>query len=101
MLARMATPAELPLSIEQRLQLLVKNIRDYAIYMLDAEGRVVSWNPGAQRFKGYTADEIMGEHFSKFFTAEDREAGLPQRALRQALVEGKFESEGWRVRKDG
>ena len=74
---------------------------DYAIYMLDPDGLVSSWNPGAQRFKGYTADEIIGEHFSRFYTDEDREAGLPARALETAAREGKFEAEGWRVRKDG
>jgi PAS domain S-box-containing protein len=89
------------MAIDQRLQLLVAGIRDYAIYLLDPEGRIASWNAGAQRFKGYTAQEIVGEHFSRFFTPEDRAAGLPMRALRTALAEGKFESEGWRVRKDG
>ena len=69
--------------------------------MLDPEGRVATWNPGAERFKGYTADEIIGQNFSVFFTPEDREAGLPQRALRTAAAEGRFEAEGWRVRKDG
>jgi PAS domain S-box-containing protein len=89
------------MAIDQRLQLLVAGIRDYAIYLLDPEGRIASWNAGAERFKGYTAQEIVGEHFSRFFTPEDRAAGLPMRALRTALAEGKFESEGWRVRKDG
>jgi PAS domain S-box-containing protein len=89
------------MAIDQRLQLLVAGIRDYAIYLLDPEGRIASWNAGAQRFKGYTAQEIVGEHFSRFFTPEDRAAGLPMRALQTALAEGKFESEGWRVRKDG
>ena len=86
---------------EQRLQLLINSVIDYAIYMLDVEGRVVTWNPGAERFKGYRADEIIGEHFSRFFSAEDRAADLPGRALRIAAREGRFESEGWRVRKDG
>jgi PAS domain S-box-containing protein len=89
------------MAIDQRLQLLVAGIRDYAIYLLDTEGRVASWNAGAERFKGYTAQEIVGQHFSRFFTPEDRAAGLPARALQIALAEGKFESEGWRVRKDG
>ena len=88
-------------SIEQRLQLLVAGIRDYAIYLLDPSGNVASWNAGAERFKGYAAEEIMGRHFSEFFTPEDRAAGLPQRAMQIAQAEGKFESEGWRVRKDG
>jgi len=82
-------------------RLLVDAITDYAIYMLDAEGNVVSWNPGAQRFKGYTADEIIGTHFSQFWLEEDRALGKPQQALAVAAREGRFESESWRVRKDG
>jgi PAS domain S-box-containing protein len=87
--------------VDQRLQMLVAGIRDYAIYLLDSTGHIASWNAGAERFKGYSASEIIGHHYSEFFTPEDREAGLPERALRTALAEGKFESEGWRVRKDG
>ncbi|MFN4283168.1 MAG: PAS domain S-box protein [Alphaproteobacteria bacterium] len=86
---------------ENRYRLLVEAIRDYAVYMLDPQGLVTSWNSGAQRFKGYTAAEIIGQHFSQFYTPEDRAAGLPQRALETSLREGKFESEGWRLRKDG
>jgi PAS domain S-box-containing protein len=86
---------------EQRFQLLVNAITDYAVYMLDREGYVATWNPGARRFKGYEPDEIVGSHFSRFFTDEDRATGLPQRALHTAATEGKFETEGWRVRKDG
>jgi PAS domain S-box-containing protein len=89
------------LSEQQRFQLLINSITDYAIYMLDAEGRITTWNPGAQRFKGYSADEIIGRNFSTFFTPEDREAGLPQKALAKSLAEGRFEAEGWRIRKDG
>src|SRR5262245_57140050 len=89
------------LSGADRFQLLVEAVRDYAIYLLDPDGHVVSWNTGAQRFKGYTADEIIGQHFSRFYTEEDRAAGVPQRALDTAANEGKFEAEGWRVRKDG
>ncbi|VWX54026.1 diguanylate cyclase [Novosphingobium sp. 9U] len=85
----------------ERLQLLVGSISEYAIYMLDPEGRVVTWNAGAQRFKGYFADEIIGQHFSCFFRREDRDAGLPGRALRIAARDGRFEAEGWRVRRDG
>jgi len=81
--------------------LLVEAVTDYAIYMLDPEGRVTSWNPGAQRFKGYTHDEIIGRHFSQFYGEEDRKAGLPARALEISAREGKFENEGWRIRKDG
>jgi PAS domain S-box-containing protein len=89
------------LSEEGRYRLLIDAITDYAIFMLDPTGVVASWNPGAERFKGYSAGEIVGEHFSKFYTAEDRAAGLPQLALRIASEEGRFEREGWRVRKDG
>jgi PAS domain S-box-containing protein len=89
------------LTEQQRFQLLVNSITDYAIYMLDRDGRVTTWNPGAERLKGYSADEIIGRHFSVFFTPEDREAGLPDNALRTAAREGRFEAEGWRVRKDG
>ena len=86
---------------EDRYRLLVDAVRDYAIYLLDANGRVSSWNPGAERFKGYSADEIIGQHFSVFYTEEDRQAGVPERALETARREGRFEAEGWRVRKDG
>ena len=86
---------------DQKFQLLVNAVTDYALYMLEPDGRVATWNPGARRFKGYEADEIIGQHFSRFFTDEDREAGLPSQALRTASEEGKYESEGWRVRKDG
>ena len=86
---------------EERFRLLVQSVTDYAIYMLDPEGRVSSWNAGAERFKGYAADEIMGEHFSRFYREEDREAGVPHAALDTARREGRFEAEGWRVRKDG
>jgi len=89
------------LSNDQRTTLLVDAIRDYAIYLLDANGYVSSWNPGAERFKGYTAGEIIGQHFSRFYTDEDRASGRPARALRIAAETGSFEAEGWRVRKDG
>jgi PAS domain S-box-containing protein len=89
------------LSEAQRLQMLIASVRDYAIYMLTPEGYVDSWNPGAERFKGYKANEIIGQHFSVFYTDEDCAAGAPQRTLRTAHDEGKFEAEGWRVRKDG
>jgi len=88
-------------SVEDRYRLLVEAITDYALYMLDPDGYVVSWNPGAQRFKGYKASEIIGQHFSHFYTPEDREKGLPQKALAVAASEGRYESEGWRLRKDG
>jgi len=86
---------------DRRLELLLDAVKDYAIYLLDIEGHVASWNTGAQRFKGYTADEIIGAHFSRFYTPEDRARGLPAEALRIAAEQGKFESEGWRIRKDG
>ncbi|MCX5508429.1 MULTISPECIES: two-component system sensor histidine kinase NtrB [Pseudomonas] len=86
---------------EARYEQLVQAVVDYAIYMLDPTGHVVSWNAGAQRIKGYDADEIIGQHFSLFFTAQDCADGRPQRLLRQALEEGKAQDEGWRVRKDG
>ena len=84
-----------------RFQCLVDAIKDYAIYMLDPDGRVTSWNSGAERFKGYSELEILGRHFSCFYTPEDIEAGLPDRALATAEREGHFDAEGWRVRKDG
>jgi PAS domain S-box-containing protein len=89
------------LSEEGRYRLLVEAVMDYAIYLLDPSGIITTWNPGAQRFKGYTAAEVIGEHFSRFYTEEDQKAGLPARALETAAREGKFEAEGWRVRKDG
>jgi PAS domain S-box-containing protein len=85
----------------ERFQLLIESVRDYAIYLLDAEGNVATWNAGAQRFKGYTAEEIIGRHFSTFYPEEDRAAGRPAFALATAAKEGRFEGEGWRVRKDG
>ncbi|MGY3255638.1 PAS domain S-box protein [Pseudomonas chlororaphis] len=86
---------------EDRFRLLVEAVVDYAIYMIDPQGIVTSWNAGARRFKGYQEAEILGAHFSCFYTPEDRQAGLPERALNTALTEGRFEGEGWRVRKDG
>ena len=85
----------------EQFRLLVQSVIDYAIFMLDAEGYVANWNSGAQRIKGYTADEVIGRHFSMFYTDEDRQAGLPARGLRIAAESGRFEKEGWRVRKDG
>ena len=82
-------------------QLLIDSVVDYAIFQLDAHGIVSSWNPGAERIKGYRGHEIVGQHFSRFYTAEDQAAGVPVRALETAAREGKFEAEGWRVRQDG
>jgi PAS domain S-box-containing protein len=89
------------LDAERHFRLLVQSVTDYAIFMLDPRGRVASWNPGAERIKGYSADEIIGEHFSRFYTPEEFEAGVPQRALETARETGRFEAEGWRIRKDG
>src|SRR5690348_14939840 len=88
-------------SSERQFRLLMDGIRDYAIYMLDPSGVISSWNAGAERIKGYSANEIIGHHFSRFYTEADRAAGAPVRALVTAASEGRFESEGWRVRKDG
>jgi len=84
-----------------RYRLLIEAVTDYAIYMLDPDGVVTSWNAGAQRFKGYTAAEIIGQNFARFYQAEDRAAGRPAQALAIAAREGRFEAEGWRIRKDG
>ena len=89
------------LDAERRFRILVQGVTDYAIFMLDPEGRVANWNAGAQRIKGYTPDEIVGEHFSRFYTREEFDAGVPKRALETAREVGRYESEGWRVRKDG
>ena len=95
-------PESLPKLVEEeRFRLLVEAITDYAVFMLDADGIVTTWNAGARRFKGYAADEIIGQHFSVFYTDEDKAAGLPRRALATAATTGRFEHEGWRVRKDG
>lgn len=85
----------------QRWKLLIEAMTDYAIFMLDPEGRVASWNSGAERAKGYHASEIIGQHFSVFYTAEERAAGVPEQALQQAERQGHAELEGWRLRKDG
>jgi PAS domain S-box-containing protein len=86
---------------EEVFRLLVEGVRDYAIFMLGPDGRVVSWNEGAERIQGYEVSEAVGEHFSVFYTEEDIERGLPGEELRVAAIEGRFEEEGWRVRKDG
>jgi PAS domain S-box-containing protein len=96
--ARSKTPKQRDKALSQ---LLIDSVVDYAIFQLKADGVVASWNPGAERIKGYKEEEIVGQHFSRFYTAEDRAAGVPQRALETAAREGKFEAEGWRVRKDG
>src|SRR5687768_9896927 len=85
----------------QLFELLVKSVEDYAIFMLDPDGIVISWNKGAERIKSYKAEEIIGQSFSQFYTQDDRERGLPKKALETAVQEGHFEGEAWRVRKDG
>ncbi|MES2033092.1 MAG: PAS domain S-box protein [Pseudomonadota bacterium] len=90
-----------PPTSDHRYRQLVDAITDYAIYMLDVEGRVTSWNSGAERFKGYKPSEIIGRHFSTFYTDEEQLAGVPAEALRTAANDGRFEREGWRIRKDG
>jgi PAS domain S-box-containing protein len=89
------------LESERQFQILVNGVFDYAIYMLDPSGVITSWNTGAERIKGYTSQEIVGQHFSRFYSREDRASGLPARALETAAREGRYEAEGWRIRKDG
>ena len=86
---------------EERFRLLVEGASDYAIFMLDPEGRVATWNSGAERIKGYRTEEIVGQHFSKFYPQESVERGKPQHELEVAAAQGRFEDEGWRIRKDG
>ncbi|MFT6465844.1 PAS domain S-box protein, partial [Halopseudomonas sp.] len=88
-------------SAEDKYRLLVDAVTDYAIYMLDPQGIITTWNTGAQRLKGYTAEEVIGQHFSMFYSAGDRSAGMPDNGLVVAVQQGRFASEGWRVRKDG
>ena len=87
--------------VEDSFRLLVSNVRDYAIFMLDQDGTIVTWNEGARRIKGYRADEVVGRHFSLFYDGADVEAGRPALGLSTARREGRFEDEGWRLRKDG
>src|SRR5207253_6498379 len=86
---------------EERFRLLVDGVKDYAIFMLDSEGRVASWNTGAETIYGYTVAEMTGTHFSRFYTPEDLARNWPEHELVVARAEGRFEEEGWRVRKDG
>lgn len=93
---------EAPQARDERIyERLIQSVVDYAIYMLDLDGRVVSWNAGAERIKGYSAAEIIGDNFARFYTPEDRDAGGPEKALLVAVSEGRFAAEGWRLRKDG
>jgi PAS domain S-box-containing protein len=86
---------------DEQFRLLVTSVEDYGIFMLDPEGRVATWNVGAERIKGYSADEIIGQHFSKFYSEEDQAAGIPQRELEVAMSQGRIEDEGWRIHKNG
>ena len=86
---------------QERFRLLVEEVKDYAIFMLDPTGKILSWNEGARKIKGYTADEIIGQHFSIFYTSEDIDRGKPNEELTFAAAEGRWEEEGWRLRKDG
>jgi PAS domain S-box-containing protein len=86
---------------EEKFRLMVEAVKDYAVFMLDPTGHIASWNPGAQRIKGYTADEILGAHFSRFYPREEAESGKPDRELVIAREQGRYQEEGWRVRKDG
>jgi PAS domain S-box-containing protein len=87
--------------LEPRLQLLIEAVTDYGIFMLDPDGHVLSWNSGAEKMKGYRRDEVVGQHFSIFYPPESADSGWPQEELRRAKARGRFEDEGWRVRKDG
>src|SRR5262249_51200567 len=86
---------------EEIYQHLVESVRDYAIFLLDPQGVIQTWNTGAERIKGYRAEEVIGRHFSHFYTPEDRQTGKPQQSLHAAREVGRFEAEGWRVRRDG
>lgn len=88
-------------SNDQQLRSVIESVRDYAIYLLDRDGYVMTWNPGGERIKGYTAEEIMGKHFSRFFAQEDLDRGRPAELLRLAASRGRIEEQGWRIRKDG
>src|SRR5215210_3701497 len=95
------TPDESLRPSEEQFRLLVEGVKDYAIFMLDPEGRVASWNTGAESIKGYQAQEIIGRHFSVFYPPEAIARGWPEHELEVAQREGRYEEEGWRVRKDG
>jgi PAS domain S-box-containing protein len=92
---------EMQVSAEERFRLLLEGVKDYAIFLLDIEGRILTWNAGAERIEGYSAEEIIGQHFSRFYPQQAIERGQPAHALERAAAEGRFEDEGWRVRKDG
>ena len=96
-----STAPAVTLGADESFRLLVDSVKDYAIVMLDPEGHVASWNAGAERIKGYTPEEIVGAHFSAFYPPEAIQRGLPEQELAAAAKDGRFEDEGWRVRKDG
>src|SRR5688572_29199561 len=97
----MPEPRKESLKSESVFRLLVDSVRDYAIFMLTPQGEVVSWNPGAERIKGYRPSEIIGRHFRTFYSAQERKAKKPEAELAAAAQNGRFEDEGWRIRKDG
>jgi PAS domain S-box-containing protein len=99
--ARQAPVDKVPSQADEVFRLLVESVQDYAIFLLSPEGNVMTWNAGAERIKGYTASQIIGHHFSQFYSREARESGWPQRELEMAASLGRFTDEGWRVRKDG
>ena len=86
---------------ESKYRLLVEGVTDYAIYFLETDGRITSWNAGAERFHGFSSEEAIGRNFGDFYTEEERAAGLPEKALEVAAREGRYESTGWRLRNDG
>ena len=88
-------------TVDERFRLLVESIEDYAIYMLDCDGRVATWNAGAEKIKGYRKEEVLGQHLSIFFVPEDAESKIPDRELASAARKGKLAGEGWRMRKNG
>lgn len=94
-------PPRVEVEGEQAFRLLVESVKDYAVFVLDPEGRIRTWNRGAERLKGWGADEVVGRSFTTFYTPEDLQAGRPQRLLQTAAAEGRVEDQGWRVRKDG
>jgi rsbT co-antagonist protein RsbR len=98
---RRPTPPLGPQDTTALFRLLVENVRDYAIILLDTRGHVLSWNPAAERLKGYRAEDILGQHFSRFYLPEEVQQGKPEHALQRAAAEGRWEDEGWRVRQDG
>src|SRR5690348_12596377 len=97
----MPKPEPSPSDTAEQLQLLVDTVVDYAIFLLDARGYILTWNRGAQRIKGYAAEEAIGQHFSCFYSDDDKAAGKPARELAEAAELGRVEDEGWRIRKDG